>query len=252
MRTPTSRWRLTRRSCLLACEPPRQPLLTPAHECRDRLAADLLVFVHAELVLVDQVLAPDHVVVAQVDDPQVGIEAGRDAAFTRDAESVCNVRRRECGDPAQLEPALSKEQLPGRLAPGDPAPDLAKVVALLQRQRAGRVVGDDEVHLPEELAISVRAHWGRALCQPAQPLDVRVGVQEVVRASLCGYIPDIGHHSATCCADVNDMYSTASLFAQGHAPLDGPHLGFWWSGIEEVTSGRTSRLQQQRWVLSVN
>src|SRR5207302_9874920 len=88
----------------------------PAPDQRlDRPAADLLPLVDAERVAVEQVLAPDHAVRLEVDDPQVGVEPRRDVALALEAEAV---RDGGCGqgrDQRQLETPIRQQQLPRRL-----------------------------------------------------------------------------------------------------------------------------------------
>src|SRR2546430_8539417 len=90
----------------------------------DRAAANLLALVDAERVAVQQVLAPDHVFMVQVDDPQIGVGPRRDVAFVLEPEALRDVGRGHGRDQRQLEATIRQQQLPRRLTARDAAPDL--------------------------------------------------------------------------------------------------------------------------------
>ena len=84
-------------------------------DCLYRAAPNPLPYVGAESVLVEQVLTPYDIFVAQIHKPQVGVEAGRDVSLAFHPESTCDVRRCRRGYGLQVV-ILSQQQLSGRLA----------------------------------------------------------------------------------------------------------------------------------------
>src|SRR6266446_6181914 len=79
-----------------------------ANERFDSAAPNLLALVDAELMSIQEVLSPDHVLVAQVDDPEVGVIAGRDVALVREPEPSSDVRGSDGRDGWQVEAVLSQ------------------------------------------------------------------------------------------------------------------------------------------------
>src|SRR5438445_3970002 len=81
----------------------------------DRAAANLLAFMDAERVAVEQVLAPDHIFMVEVDHPQVGVEPRRDVALALEAEAFRDVGCGQGRNQRQLETPVRQQQLPRRL-----------------------------------------------------------------------------------------------------------------------------------------
>src|SRR5207248_2179417 len=144
-----SRWRRTRPCCWLACATPRRGRWTPAppgawpdefavadlaaaHERLDRLASNPLALMRAKAISIEQVVAANDVFVAQVDDPEVRVEARRDVALVQQPEPPRDVRRRGRRDHGWVQVWLRQHQLPRRLTARDSAPNLCVVVALLE------------------------------------------------------------------------------------------------------------------------
>src|SRR6266704_286219 len=78
-------------------EPARAGLL-PAQQRLDRPAANHLALVDAEGIAVKQILASDHALPVDVDDPQVGVESRRDISFVHRAKPFGDVRGSDRGD----------------------------------------------------------------------------------------------------------------------------------------------------------
>src|SRR6266849_3942783 len=68
-----------------------------------RPAPNPLAFVRAEGIAVAQVFAAHHVFVAQVDEPQVRVEAWRDIALVRQPEPPGDVRRGDRSDHGEVD-----------------------------------------------------------------------------------------------------------------------------------------------------
>ena len=162
---------------------------------------------------------------AQVDDPQVRIEAGSDIALAWQTESPGDVARRDGRDHIQIEVRLCKQQLPGGLTARDAAPDLSEVVALLEVERARRVIGHDDLDLAgsdhghQVIAVAGAAEGGRAFADPAQSFKVIVRVEEVVRTGLAADVDAaklrvLDHRCAPNGADVHDVKPAPGLTRQ--------------------------------------
>jgi hypothetical protein len=72
--------------------------------------------VRAERIEIEKVVGPYQLLLAQVDEPEVGVETGRDVAFSRQSESVGDIGGGHRHDHRQLEPTHCEQKLPGRLA----------------------------------------------------------------------------------------------------------------------------------------
>src|SRR5437762_5551992 len=75
----------------------------------DGATANPLPLVDAESVAVEQILAAHCALVGQVDDPQVGVEAGRDVPLFRETEPPSDVRGGDGREGGRLEAALREE-----------------------------------------------------------------------------------------------------------------------------------------------
>ena len=138
---------------------------------------------------------------AQVDDREVGVEAGLEPAFAREPEAVRRRGARQRCNHLEREAAAlgdGEQRAPERLAAGDAAPDRERIVTLLQLGRRRRVVGRDdrdrarEQLRPERLDLDARPQRRRALGERADALRVLVGEQEVVGARLAGHVDATG------------------------------------------------------------
>src|SRR5437660_7244381 len=164
--------------------------LEAADEGLDGLASNSLALVRAEAIVVEQVLSAHDILVTQVDEPQVRVEPGGDIALPRQSKTPGHVRSRHIRDHRKLEIRLGKQQLPGRLTARDAAPDPGEVVALLEVERARRVIGHDHLDLAggkhghEVVAIAGGTEGRRALSDAAQPVQVLLRIKEVVRTCL--------------------------------------------------------------------
>ena len=70
----------------------------------------------AEAIAVQQVLAADDVAVAEVGDPEVGVEAGGKIALARQPEPPPDVGRGDGGDVGFVQPVVREQKLPRREA----------------------------------------------------------------------------------------------------------------------------------------
>ena len=150
----------------------------PAYQRSYRAAPDPLALVRAELVAVEEILAANEVMMAEVGDPEIGIEARCDVALARQPESLRDVGRRDGGDARLVQPALGQQQLARRLAARHATPHMKEVLPALQLEGAGRVVGDDHrqsslgKHVPEAVAVVRGPERRRAFAHAAKALEV--------------------------------------------------------------------------------
>src|SRR6266851_4844172 len=128
-------------------EPPT-PRFGASNQRLDGTPTNPLAFVGAERVAVEEVFAPHHVITTQVDNPEVGVKCGGDVALAFESKAARDVGGGDGRHLRQVETVLGQQQLAGRLAPGDAAPDLGEVVTRLEVERAGRVIGDDHLRSP--------------------------------------------------------------------------------------------------------
>src|SRR5713226_7292843 len=120
-------------------EPPAPSFGAP-NQRLDGPSPDPLALVGAERVAVEEVFATHHVITTQVDDPEVGVVSRGDVSLALHGKAARDVGGGDGCHLRQVETVLGQQQLAGRLAPGDAAPDLGEVITGLEVERAGRVI----------------------------------------------------------------------------------------------------------------
>src|SRR5439155_1373275 len=222
---------------LAAADEPSAAGIFPAYQRSYRAAPDPLALVRAELVAVEEILAANEVMMAEVGDPEIGIEARCDVALARQPESLRDVGRRDGGDARLVQPALGQQQLARRLAARHATPHMKEVLPALQLEGAGRVVGNDHrqsslgQHVPEAIAIVRGPEGRRAFAHAAKALEVLLHIQEVVGtglgadvdASLLGLADELRPHDG---ADVDDVQRAAGFGSELDRAKDRSELGF--------------------------
>ena len=137
----------------------------------------------------------ERVPAAQVDEREVGVGAGLQAALGQ-AEAPRGRARHELGERGDRHPPgrpFVQQHRQRRLRARDPAPGGAEA-ALLHCRRAGRVVGGHQRDpparelLPQRVAVRRGAQRRGALGERAEALEVVLGQREVVRACLARHV----------------------------------------------------------------
>src|SRR5581483_3223569 len=164
-----------------ADRPAVAPDRLPAEERLRDPAAQAAADERAVPVAVAEILVAELVLRAEVDEHEVGVAAGLDAALSRQPEPARGRAGDEASDVRRPEPARrrrGRERGEQGLAAGDAAPDGERVLVLLQRARRGGVVAGDEVDTtgrqlrPQLLDLGPRAQRRRALRHRAERLEV--------------------------------------------------------------------------------
>ena len=119
---------------------------------------------------------------AEVGDPEIGIEALCDVALARQPEPLRDVGRGDGGYARFVKAPLTKQQLARRLAARDASPVVEEIRALLHGEGAGRMVGDNHLqspfgeHVPEAIAIVGAAERRRTFADSAEPLEITLHI----------------------------------------------------------------------------
>src|SRR5688572_7838421 len=126
----------------------------------------------------------------QIDQHEIGIHSGLQRSLAADAKATGGLRRQEGADALEWQraPVMTRfeEHGQGGLHSANAAPRRDEIAALHRGWRR-RVVGGDDVHssvrelVPELVLIARAAQWRSTLGDRAQPLDILLGEEEIVR-----------------------------------------------------------------------